>query len=389
MKRVYLDYASTTPIDKRVLAEFILLSKNYFGNPGSVSKEGVSAKAKLAEARKVVANFLSCRPFEIVFTSGGTESNNLAIFGVVSSLLKKGRKYSDMHIVSSGIEHSSILECLKFLEEKGVLVSYLKVDSRGLVDVKELRKIINEKTVLVSVMFANNEIGVIEPIKEIAKEVRFVRKSRNSSYPLFHTDASQVANYEELKVDSLGVDLLTLDGQKMYGPRGVGALYVKSGVSIEPMIFGGGQEDGVRSGTENLSLIGAFAKAVSICEEGRAKEAKRTLLLRDFLIKEIGKIFEDVVFNGDLEKRLPNNVNFSLKNIDTEMLTLRLDSKGFAVSTKSACLGSGVGSYVVQALGAEDWRQKNTIRISIGRYTTKDDCINFIKTLSSLKKKFF
>jgi cysteine desulfurase len=392
MKRVYLDYASTTPIDKRVLNEFVSLSKDFFGNPSSIYAEGVIAKNKLHESRKIVADFLSCRSHEIFFTSGGTESNNLAIFGLVERLKSDGVVYKDMHIISSVIEHSSVLKCLDELKQKGVQVDYLPVNDLGHVNPKDLRKLLKKETVLVSVMFANNEIGTIQPIKEIAKEVRHFKKNSGSlhgNYPVFHTDASQGACYEELNVDNLGVDMLVLDGQKMYGPRGVGALYVKSGINLKPMILGGGQEDGVRSGTENLGLIGSFAKAVLICEEEREKERKRVVLLRDFLFDGIRKIFNDSVVNGGIDLRLVNNINISFPEVDTEMLALRLDSKGFSVSTKSACMAGEKGSYVVKSLGGPEFRHLNTVRVSVGRYTTKSECVRFLKTLLILKKKFF
>jgi cysteine desulfurase len=351
------------------------------------------AKNALLNARKNVADLIGGHADEIIFTSGGTESNNGAIFGVVNSLVSKGVNYKDIHIISSNVEHSSVVECLNYLISKGVKVDFLKVDSRGLIDGRDLRKLLNKKTVLVSVMYANNEIGTIQPIKEIAKEIRHFRKlnSFSSFYPYFHVDASQAFCYEDLKVESLGVDLISLDGQKVYGPKGVGALFVKRGLSISPINFGGGQEGGLRSGTPNVPSICAFAKALSICDKDREKEVKRILPLRDFLIKEISKIFDGAILNGDLNRRLVNNINFSLPNCDTEMLALRLDSKGFSVSTKSACLSSEIGSYVVSALeeNKDSWRSKNTLRITLGRYTSKDDCKKFIKALSLLKKKFF
>jgi cysteine desulfurase len=394
MKRIYLDYASTTPIDKRILKKMSEFSEN-FGNPSSISEEGVMAKKQLDECRKNVAECLSCHSDEIVFTSGGTESNNLAIFGVVNSLAKKSVAYEKMHIISSNIEHSSINEVLESLRKLGVKIDYLNVDNEGLVNPRDLRKLLKKETVLVSVMFANNEIGTIEPIKEIAKEIRHFKKfngvgiEKEISFPYFHTDASQAFCYQEIKVESLGVDFLTLDSQKVYGPKGVGVLYVKRKSELEPVILGGGQENGLRSGTENVPMISAFALALKIAEQEREKENKRLLVLRDYLIKEIPNIFEGAVLNGSKNFRLSNNVNFSLPNCDTEMLVLRLDAKGVSISTKSACMGQGEGSYVVKALGGLNWKINNTIRVSVGRYTTKNDCENFISTLRKIKKDFF
>lgn len=394
MKRVYLDYASTTPIDKRVVVEISKEIGN-FGNPSSIYFEGIKAKNKLIESRKIVADFLSCHQDEIIFTSGGTESNNLAIFGVVNYLKNKGLPYEKMHIVSSNIEHSSVLECLEELKKLGVSIDYLKVDKDGIINPRDLRKILRKETILVSVMFANNEIGTLEPIKEIAKEIRHFKKfkkvnnNEDLAFPYFHTDASQGVCYEEVKVESLGVDMLTLDGQKVYGPKGVGALFVKRKINLSPILFGGGQEKGLRSGTENIYLVAGFALALSISKKEREKEFKRLIILRDFLIKEIVKIFEGAILNGSIKERLVNNINFSFPNIDTEMLVLRLDAKGFSISTKSACMGTESGSYVVEALGGEEWRKNNTIRISLGRYTKKSDCEKFIFTLREIKKNFF
>lgn len=390
--RIYFDNVSTTPIDKRVLHEIVYHLKNTFGNPGSIHHEGVLAKKALHESRKVVAENLGCRPEEIVFTGGGTESNNIAIQGLVYGLNKKGLAYKNMRVIVSKIEHPSVLEVVKNLKSMGVAVDYLPVLPSGLIDLNCFKKLLKPETVLVSIHYANNEIGVVEPIREIAKILRNFKKQKNkeisniqkNTTPFFHGDASQAFLYLDSKVESLGVDLLTIDGQKIYGPKGVGALYIKKGTPIEAITFGGHQEEGLRPGTENVPMICGFAKALSIAQSERIREVKRLKKLRNYLMKEILKIGNSkVLINGDLESRLPNNLNLSLSNKDSEFLTLQLDNEGIAVSTKSACADSKNSSYVVEALGRDTFQSRNTLRISLGRYTKINDCK---KLLIYLKK---
>ena len=393
--RLYFDSAATTPIDPKVLREYVWHLKNTTGNASSISKEGVAAKKVLETSRKEVAASLGARPLEVVFTSGGTESNNLAIMGTFESLggsdfkTQNGKKF---HAITTEIEHSSVLECFRQLEKKGLQVTYLPVSSGGVIDSNVLKKALRPETALVSIQYANGEIGVIQPIREISKVIRdfnsrfAIHASRLKTQ--FHTDVSQAASYLNLSVERLGVDLMTLDSHKIYGPKGVGALYLRSGVKISQITFGGGQEGGMRSGTENVPAIAAFAKALQICAVQREKESLRLATLRDQiysgLLENIGM---EILVNGEMKNRLPNNLNISIRDIDTEFLTLQLDAKGIAVSTKSACVDSDVGSYVVKALGGHPWRSKNTLRISLGRFTTIDQCRNFVRVLRGFLKK--
>ena len=396
-KRIYLDNASTTPIDPRVLREVNFHLKNTFGNARSIHSGGVVAKKVLGESRKKVARFLSAHSDEIIFTSGGTESNNLAILGVIKSVtegfnLKSGEKLNleRLHAITTKIEHSSILECFRNLEKRGLRVTYLPVNSGGIVDLTALKKALRPETVLVSIQYTNNEIGAIQPIREISK---ILRHHNLQTYKLpnfkthFHTDASQAPCYLDCSVEKLGVDLLTLDGHKIYGPKGIGALYIRRNTAISPISFGGGQEKGLRPGTENIPLIAGLAKALEICSLEMKKEPKRISVLRDWLTGKILKQFPKIILNGDMANRLPNNINISIPDIDTEFLVLQLDAKGISVSTKSACIESDKGSYVVTTLGGDSWKAKHTLRITLGRFTKKSDIEAFLKKFSETIKK--
>lgn len=357
-----------------------------FGNPGSITKMGVKARYVVEEARVAIANALSRRPNEITFTSGGTESNNLAIFGLVNNLEKGGMKISDMHFITTNIEHSSITECFKELERRGGKVDYLKVNEKGIVDSQDLRKIIKPNTVLVSVGYANNEIGTIQPIKEIAKEIRYaIKKYQGVTSILFHTDASQAGMYLNLNINELGIDMMTLDAQKMCGPKGVGILFVRAGVNISPIIFGGGQEKGLRSGTENVPLIVGMAKAFEMCRKGETLNLKKGLSLaslRNYFWQKIQKAIPEAVINGDLENRLPNNLNISIPGIDSEFTVLCLDEAGIVCSTRSACNHDEDGSFVIRALGKAPELVISSLRFSLGEDISKKD-IDFV--VSKLK----
>lgn len=331
-------------------------------NPSSIHQEGVAARAKLEQARRTVAEVLVCQPDEIIFTSGGTESNNLAIFGVNQPRgLVNHRGFSE-------IEHSSILQT----DPKATLIP---VNADGLVDLSELKKSLAPKTVLVSIAYANNEIGVIQPIREIAKIIRHARK--NGSRVLFHTDACQAPSFLDLNVARLGVDLLTLNSAKVYGPPGVGCLYVKRGIKLTPQLFGGGQERGWRPGTENVEGIVRFAKALKICASKREQESKRLTVLRDYFIKNLLK-FPKVNLNGSASARLPNNVNVSFAGIEAEQLVIELDVKGVACSAGSACSAR---------TGDESHVAPNGVRFTLGRDTTKTDLDYVLKILPPIIKK--
>ena len=343
------------------------LSAQFFGNPGSIHAEGVNASKTLKSARTSVARFFSCQTDEVVFTGSGTLANNLALFGVVEYLQKHGRNYSDMHIVTTGIEHSSVLEVFRELERLGVLVSYIPVRSNGLVDLERVLSVLNDKTVLVSVGYVNGEIGVIQPIGKITNIIR-----KYNSEIKIHIDASQAPEYLSLPVNTLGVDLCTIDGQKMYGPKGVGALFVKQGTKLNPISFGGGQEKGLYSGTEAIPLIVGLSVACTEVVKNRAKEYARMKELQDYTFKYIGEKLPKAVINGSIDRRIPNNINISLSGVDTEFLVIQLDQKGIACATKSACDADKVHSHVVHEIDPENIdRAKSTLRFTFGRSTRK------------------
>jgi cysteine desulfurase len=390
-KIIYLDNASTTPVRKEVFLAMKPYWSEKFGNPSSITKLGVEAKKVLEKCRMTVAEALMRRPNEITFTSGGTESNNMAIFGVINYLEKHKSKISDLHFITSNIEHSSVLECFKEIERRGGQVDYLKVKENGIVDVKDLRKVIKENTVLVSIGYANNEIGTIQPIKDIAKEIRHARKNsilakekEVSEYPYFHTDASQAGLYLDLNVNQLGVDLMTLDVQKINGPKGVGVLFVKAGIDLTPIIFGGGQEKGLRSGTENIPLIVGMAKALELARKDFTKTPKKVKIVRDYFWTKIQKQIPDAILNGDQEFRLPNNLNFSIPGIDPEFMVLCLDEEGIVSSTKSACDHDEDESFVIRALDKDDKIVKSALRFSLNEAVSKKDIDLVVKKLYHL-----
>jgi len=392
MKRViYLDNAATTPVRKEVVLAMKPYWSESFGNPGSITKMGVKAREAVENARKIIAENIKARPQEIIFTSGGTESNNLAIFGVVNNLEKEeSKRLSDLHFITTNIEHSSVTECFRELERRGAKVDYLMVKENGIIDPRDLRKIIKPNTVLISVGYANNEIGTIQPIKEIMKEIRHARKESvisNGVLPYFHTDASQAGLYLNLNINELGVDLMTIDAQKIFGPKGVGILFIKAGVEISPIIFGGGQEKGLRSGTENVSLIVGMAKAIELVRKDFEKKAERIKITRDYFWHKIQKEIPEAVLNGDLENRLPNNLNISIPGIDSEFVVLCLDEVGIVCSTRSACSQDEDGSFVVRALGKSDELARSTLRFSLGEDLTKKDIDFVIAKLQIIIKK--
>lgn len=378
-KTIYLDNASTTPVRPEVISAMKPCWGQNFGNPSSITKMGVLAKQAIEKARQTVAEVLMRRPNEIIFTSGGTESNNLAILGLVKSLEKSGQKISDLHFITTNVEHSSITECFKDLENRGAKVDYLKVKENGIVDPSDLRKLIKPNTVLVSIGYANNEIGTIQPIRELAKEIRHARKNNKISdeFPLFHTDASQAGLWLDLNVNQLGVDLMTLDAQKMNGPKGIAVLFVRAGVNLSPIILGGGQEKSLRSGTENVPLIVGLAKTFELARKNLAKKNEKVKKVRDYFWQKIQKEIPEAILNGDLENRLPNNLNISIKDINSEFLVLGLDEEGIVCSTKSSCERDAEESFVVRALGGAEWRARTSLRFSLSEDVTKKD-IDFI-----------
>ncbi len=395
MQKIYLDNSATTPVDKEVLKTMAKYWSSNFANPSSIHSMGVTAKIALQKSRKIIADLINGHDREIIFTSGGTEANNLAIFGLINDVRKSNRKYSEIHIITTEIEHSSILECLKEIESRGGKIDYLKVDEFGLINPKDLREMIKPETLLVSIGYANGEIGVVQSIKEIAKEIRNKRREYSGSrfgQPYLHIDASAGGLYLNINVEELGVDLMTLDAQKIYGPKGVGALFVRDGIKISPMIFGGGQERGIRSGTENIPLIVGFAKAFEIARKMKDKESLRLIKIRDEFFKLVKRFVPNVVINGSLDARLPSNINISVPDQDGEMLVFRLDEAGIICSSSSACASGSGESVVVRKLAEKtgaskeeiDSRAKSTLRFSLGKATKMNNIKKLLKVLKKL-----
>ncbi len=382
-KKIYLDYASATPIEKDVLLVMNKIFKENFANSSAIHDLGVQSKNILSESRKNIAKIIDAHQNEIIFTSGSTESNNLAINGVIKNSTRLLKNFP--HIITTNIEHSSVLEVCKYLtENKLAEVTYVPVERSGIVDPKKIKKVMRKETVLISVMYVNNEIGTIQPIKEIAKEIRHFNKLNNTKV-LLHTDATQAINYLEINVEKLGIDMMSFNAGKIYGPKGIGALYVRRRTPIEKIIFGGDQEYGMRAGTENLASVVGFAKALELTEKIKEKENnKRLKKLQDYFIKKLQNLEKDIVLNGDLENRLPNNINITIPKIPSDLLVIELSARGVMVSAKSACKSGEEGeSYVIKAIKPEADQENGSIRFSLGRSTTKED-LDF--TLKSLKQ---
>lgn len=376
MKKVYLDYAATTPTDPEVLTAMEPYFFQKFGNASSLHAYGQEAKKAIEDSREVLADFIGARPEEIVFTSGGTESDNFALLGAAYAQEKKGN-----HIITSAIEHHAIIEPVKFLEKKGFKITYLKVDKDGLVSLQDLKEAITEKTILVSIMQANNEIGTLEPIAELGKIVR-------EKGILFHTDAVQTIGHIPVNVDELNVDLLSLSAHKFYGPKGMGALYVRKGTRLETFMRGGDQERGRRGSTYNTTGIVGLGKAIQLCQKSMKNEIKFQSALRDKLIQEIPACIPEVKLNGHPLKRLPNNVNFSIKYIEGESILLNLDLLGIACSTGSACTSSSLEpSHVLLAIGLDHETAHGSLRITLGRFTRESDIDYLLEKLPLVVQK--
>jgi cysteine desulfurase len=362
MRQIYLDYAATTPVHPEVVKAMLPYFTEHFGNPSSLHTIGQEAKKAVDEARAEVARALGAKPEEIIFTSGGSESDNYAIKGVASALKHKGN-----HIITSKIEHHAVLEPCHFLEKNGYDITYLPVDTYGMVDPDDLKRAITDKTILVSIMHANNEIGTIQPIAEISK----ICKSKGV---YLHTDAVQSFGSLDTKVNTLGVDLLALSAHKFYGPKGVGVLYIRTGTRINSLIHGGSQEWNKRASTHNVPGIVGLGKATHLAQKEKNERVKHSTSLRDKLIKSIINTIEDVKLNGHPEKRLPNNCHFIIRYVEGESMLLRLNALGIAVATGSACSsGSLEPSHVLLAIGLSPEDTHGSLRMTLGRLTTEDD----------------
>jgi cysteine desulfurase len=384
--RIYLDYAATTPVDPRVVKAMAPYWGKVFGNPSSLHAEGVLAKKALQNARALVARVIRAHAPEIIFTGSGTEANNLALFGVIDALEKKGVSRARMHSVTSSIEHESVLRVFNVLEETGVSVTYVEPDASGVTPLEPVIAAIRENTVLISLMYVNHEIGAVNPVPELGKRLRDLRSAKGTLTPLFHSDASQAATLLNVAVDRLGVDLLTLDAQKMYGPKGVGVLYVREGTPLAPIVQGGGQERGWRSGTEAVPLAVGCGAALSLAEKGREREYARLSKLRDFFIERLLATIPGAAINGNPRRSLPSIVNVSLPGYDSEMMALRLDALGVALSTKSACQeGSERASHVVLEVTRSEEKATSSLRFSFGVHTTKADLAAALRALLSAR----
>lgn len=370
MKTIYFDNAATTKLDDNVLNEMLPYLKDNYGNASSIYKLGRESRKAIEDSREKIAKVLNCKANEIYFTSGGSESDNIAIKGIAKANKKRGN-----HIITSKIEHPAVLETCKQLGKEGFEITYISVDEKGIVDLDELKKSIKPTTILITIMFANNEIGTIQPIEEIGKIAK-----ENNIY--FHTDSVQAVGNMKIDVKKLNIDSLSLSGHKFYGPKGVGALYVKTGVQFEQFISGGHQERNKRAGTENVAGIVGMGKAIELAYENLDENNKKIKELRDYYVRQVEEKIPYIKINGDMEKRLPGNSNISFRFIEGEGLLLNLDLKGICASSGSACTsGSLEPSHVLLAIGLPHEIAHGSLRVSIGKYNIKEEIDYLIENL--------
>lgn len=383
---VYLDHAATTPLDPRVLEAMLPYLKEEYGNPSALYERGRAAKDAVTDARETVAKLLGAHADEIIFTASGTESDNLAVFGAARAHEAQGK-----HVITSAVEHHAVLACVEQLAKDGWRTTVLPVDEFGCVKPADLVAAIAEDTTVVSLIFANNEIGTILPIRAYAKVIRDWKKAHGRGpldAPYFHTDACQAAGALALDVAKLGLDLLTVNGGKIYGPKGVGALFVRRGIALRPIVFGGGQEKRLRSGTENVAGIVGFATAFQIAQAEREAESVRLSGLRDRLIAGIQARIPKVVLNGHPTERLPSNVNVSILDVEGEALLLYLDAAGISAATGSACDSASLDpSHVILAIGRPYEFAHASIRFTLGRSTTEADVDYLLDQLPPIVEK--
>lgn len=370
MKTVYLDNSATTKTDEEVVKAMLPYLQENYGNPSSIYQIGRDTRRAIEEAREKVAKVLKCESNEIYFTAGGSESDNTAIKGIAHSYQKKGN-----HIITSKIEHPAVLETCKQLEKEGFEVSYIGVKENGIIDIEELKNAIKSTTILITIMFANNEIGTIQPIEEIGEIAK-------ENQIIFHTDAVQAVGSLEIDVKKMNIDSLSLSAHKFYGPKGVGALYVKKGIKFDKFIDGGHQERNQRAGTENVAGIVGLAKAIELAYQNLEEQNKKIKELRDYYVEKIKEKIPYIKINGDMEKRLPGNSNISFQFIEGEGILLNLDLKGICASSGSACTsGSLEPSHVLLAIGLPHEIAHGSLRVSIGKHNTKEEMDYVIKNL--------
>ena len=376
MRLIYFDNAATTPLDERVFEEMKEFLLHNYGNASSIHTFGRKARAGVDKSREIIAKMLNAQESEIYFTSGGTESNNLAIKGIVHSYQDKGN-----HIITSSVEHPSVLNTCRFLESQGFKVTYLPVDGFGMVDPSDVRKAISENTIIVSIMHANNEVGTINDIDEIGKITKEFEV-------LFHTDAVQTFGKLPIDVNKIGVDILSISAHKIYGPKGIGGLYVRKGIKIQPQQYGGGQERNKRSGTENVPNIVGFRKAVEIRGSEMENEYKYLTELEKYFKTKLSEKIDNIFFNTHPERKLPGYLNISFSETEGESLLLSLDLEGIAVATGSACSsGSIEPSYVLLAMGLSPERIQSSIRITMGKQNSKEDIDYALKVFPKVVKR--
>lgn len=376
MKNVYMDYSATTPVKKEVLDAMLPYFSEHFGNPSSLYTIAQESKEALERARGQVASLIGAKANEVFFTAGGSEADNWALEGVADALKDKGN-----HIITTKIEHHAILHTAEYLEKHGIDVTYLDVDAEGRVNPEDVEKAITDKTVLISIMMVNNEVGTIEPIKEIAEIA-------HNHGILLHTDAVQALGNVPIDVNNMGIDLMSMSGHKIYGPKGVGALYIRKGTKISNFIHGGAQEMKKRAGTENLAGIVGFGKAAELAKENLESHINRVSELRDYFISEVTSKIPDTIVNGSMEHRHPGNANISFEYIEGESMLILLDMNGISVSTGSACSSKSLTpSHVLSAMGIPVERIHGTLRFTIGDPTTKEDIDYVIEKLVEIVQK--
>lgn len=390
-RRIYLDYASAPPVRSEALAA-MHAAEQYIGNPGAIHREAVEAKKSLEISREAIARILGVKAREVIFTAGLTDANNLGILGYARALERTRRTFAGTHWVVSSIEHASVLECFAEIERLGGEVAHIDPDHRGIVTAESLKHVLKKETVLVSIGWANNELGTIQPLREISALIHAHEHAQGTSVML-HTDAGQAPLYLATTLHSLGVDLCALGSNKLYGPHGIGALYISNRAEIARVAFGGKQERGLRPGTENVALAAGFAASFECAAKEREAEEKRLRALRDDLAAQLRAAIPGLIVNGDLAHALPHMLNVSIPEVSSEYVTLALDHAGIAVSTKSACReGEESESHAVAALGrsptgetlgGEPWVARNTLRFSLGRDTRASDIPVVVKAVKS------
>lgn len=399
-KNIYLDHAGATPIDKEVIKKMAFYEREFFANPSAVHEEGVKVRNIIEESRGKIAHLINAHNDEIIFSGSGTESDAMAILGVIKKFSRQTPKKP--HIITTKIEHPAVLENCRMLEERGEAeVTYVGVDKKGIINLEELKDSLKENTVLVSVMYANNEIGTVQPIKEIAKIIRHFGKQKIKSfqdlYPLFHTDACQAMNYLFTEnIEKLGVDLMSFNSSKIYGPKGIGILYKKRRVELASLYLGGGQESGLHPGTENVVSIAGFAEAFTITNKIKQKESERLTKIRNYGIEKLLSLSDTsgykIILNGDKENRLPNNINISILGISSELLVIELSARGIFVSEKSACKSNDNNkSYVIEAIRKvcrRDNQEEGSLRITLGRCNKMSDMDVLYRELKNILEKY-